>query len=51
MNKKLILEIGDIIRIKKNWKLEELTAEEIEKTYEFKMFLKTYPELKRLALE
>lgn len=45
MNEKAILEIADIIRAKRNWKLQLLSAKEILGTYEYKMFKRKYPEL------
>ncbi len=49
MNKKAIFEIGDIIHVKRNWKLKNLSAKEIIKSYEYQMFKEKYPELTGLA--
>lgn len=49
MNDKAILEIGDIIHVKRNWKLKKISAKEITESYEYEMFKKCYPELCNLA--
>lgn len=45
MNSKAIFEIGNIIRITKNWKLQKLSEKEILNSFEYKQFKEKYPEL------
>lgn len=49
MNEKVIQEIGKLIHANRNWKLQKLSAEEILKTHEYKMFKDKYPELCKLV--
>lgn len=49
-NEKAIFEIGNIIHIRKDWKFQNLSAEEIIKSIEYqKEFKVKYPELSKLA--
>ena len=50
MNEQAINEIGDIIHVRRNYKFEELSAEEIIGSVEYqKEFKSKYPELCKLA--
>lgn len=49
MNNKAIHEIGEIIGVKRNWRLQLLLAAEIFESREYAEFKKKYPELCRLA--
>lgn len=49
VNEKAIFEIGNLIHVRKNWKLQKLSAQEIIMSYEYKMFKKDNPELCKLA--
>lgn len=49
MNEKAIFEIGNILAVRRNWKLKLLSVKEIIESYEFKQFEKKCPELCRLA--
>jgi len=51
MNKEAILEIGDLIRVRRNIFGRVLTPEEIVRTFEYKNFKRKYPTLCRLAEE
>ena len=50
LNKEAIFEIGNIIHVRKNWRFQNLSAEEIIKSVEYQKEFKTkYPELSKLA--
>lgn len=49
VNEKAVFEVGDIIHVRRNWKLKKLTANEIIKSVEYqKEFKSKYPELSKL---
>ena len=51
MNEKAVLEIADLIRVKRKLNLKLLSAQEVINTYEYKQFRKRYPELCKLVEE
>jgi hypothetical protein len=49
MNEEVIFEIGNIIHVRRGKWFKKLTAKEITKSYEYKMFKESYPKLCELA--